>query len=91
MNASMYQKTSNWFFSGNCAAKQGGGWWYYDCRRFNPTSTYNSSSINMLCYSTSYTQKVTNIELKLRPAICDSTIKTIHLKDNSCGCLEDTP
>ncbi|XP_050687496.1 microfibril-associated glycoprotein 4-like [Eriocheir sinensis] len=73
-------------YSGNCAAKQGGGWWYYDCRKFNPTSIYNSSSIDMLCYTSSYTQKVTNIELKLRPAICDSSIKTIHLQDISCGC-----
>ncbi|XP_050687491.1 techylectin-5A-like isoform X2 [Eriocheir sinensis] len=77
-------------YSGNCAAIKGGGWWYNNCRDFNPTSTYNSS-LTLSCYYSYYNKyqnNLRNLQLKIRPAICDSSIKTIHLKDNSCDCQE---
>ncbi|XP_063862154.1 tenascin-R-like [Scylla paramamosain] len=70
-------------YGGNCASVRGGAWWYYNCRYFNPTSTFNTS-LQLTCYGAS--RPVTQLQLKLRPAICDSSFKTIHLMDMGCGC-----
>lgn len=70
--------------TGNCAAKQGGGWWFYNCRYFNPTSTYDSF-IALNCNGANE-RNVTSLQVKIRPAICDSSLKTIHAREMSCGC-----
>ncbi|KAG0725604.1 Ryncolin-2 [Chionoecetes opilio] len=70
-------------YGSNCAATQGGAWWYYNCRYFNPTSTYNNT-LDITCYGT--TRSVTQLQIKLRPSICDASFKTIHLNDKNCGC-----
>ncbi|XP_063862152.1 ficolin-2-like [Scylla paramamosain] len=70
-------------YEGNCASVRGGGWWYYNCRYFNPTSTFNTS-LQLTCYGAS--RPVTQLQLKLRPAICDYSFKTIDLMDTGCGC-----
>ncbi|KAG0725606.1 Ficolin-1 [Chionoecetes opilio] len=70
-------------YSSNCAATQGGAWWYYNCRYFNPTSTYNNT-LDITCYA-SAKRSVTQLQIKLRPSICDSSFKTIHLNDKNCG------
>lgn len=69
---------------GNCAEVKGGAWWYYNCRCFNPTSTY-TSAINLTCYGSSQIN-VTRLQLKIRPALCDAPLKTIHLREMNCGC-----
>ncbi|KAG0725605.1 Ficolin-3 [Chionoecetes opilio] len=73
-------------YGSNCAATQGGAWWYYNCRYFNPTSTYNNT-LDITCYGTAR-RSVTQLQIKLRPSICDSSFKTIHLNDKNCarGC-----
>ncbi|KAG0720133.1 Ryncolin-2 [Chionoecetes opilio] len=71
-------------YSNNCAATQGGAWWYYNCRYFNPTSTYNNT-LDITCYAAGR-RSVKQLQMKLRPSICDSSFKTIHLNDKNCGC-----
>lgn len=71
-------------YNGNCAAVQGGGWWYYNCNYFNPTSPYNTT-ISLQCSGGS-DLSVTQLQLKLRPSICEKTFKTIHLNTMSCNC-----
>ncbi|XP_063863269.1 microfibril-associated glycoprotein 4-like isoform X2 [Scylla paramamosain] len=72
------------YHQGNCANMLGGGWWYYNCKYFNPTSTYKEH-IELTCpYSVQL--NVTRLQLKIRPALCDAPFKAIHLRDMSCGC-----
>ncbi|XP_050707176.1 microfibril-associated glycoprotein 4-like isoform X2 [Eriocheir sinensis] len=74
----------DYLYNDNCAAAQGGAWWYYNCKYFNPTSTYDSF-IALNCYGTSE-RNVTSLQVKIRPAICDTSLKTIHAREMSCGC-----
>ncbi|XP_045137528.1 ryncolin-2-like [Portunus trituberculatus] len=69
-------------YTGNCASVKGGAWWYYNCRTFNPTSVYNTI-LNVTCYGS--TRAVTQLQLKIRPSICDSSVKTIHATEMGCG------
>ncbi|XP_042217870.1 techylectin-5A-like [Homarus americanus] len=73
-------------YSGNCASVKGGGWWYYNCRYNNPTSPYNQG-LNYTCYYNSVV-RVSKLQLKIRPAICDSPIKTINANSYNCGGCE---
>ncbi|MPC65837.1 Ficolin-3 [Portunus trituberculatus] len=71
--------------SSNCAAVRGGAWWSYNCQYLNPTAPFNTT-LMMTCSGPK--RAVTQLQLKLRPASCDTSFKAIHLKDRNCGCVD---
>nr|XP_045595632.1 angiopoietin-4-like [Procambarus clarkii] len=72
---------------GNCANTKGGGWWYYNCLFNNPTTPYKEGSLHYTCYPNSVV-KVTKLQMKIRPVICDSATKTVFLNSGHCNACQ---
>ncbi|XP_045137533.1 ryncolin-4-like [Portunus trituberculatus] len=66
----------------NCAVRHGGGWWYrWSCVQFNPTATFVNGSLHLNCQY--HLANVTRMQMKVRPVICDTSLKTNRLWENS--------
>ncbi|MPC44191.1 Angiopoietin-4 [Portunus trituberculatus] len=59
---------------------------YYGCQYFVPTARFNGGIL--LSCTDVHNIEVTQVQLKLQPAICDTSFKTINLKDRNCGCAD---
>ncbi|XP_064115263.1 techylectin-5A-like [Macrobrachium nipponense] len=68
----------------NCASERGGGYWYHDCRlNYPPTGPYEEH-MNNTCYYTTESYRLSNLQIKIRPSLCDTTYKKIIVA-NSCA------
>lgn len=67
---------------GNAAAMHGGGWWYVNGRYFHPTQNNFTTSVEVNSYY--YRMRATHFKLMIRPQLCDSPVKTIHLREKLC-------
>ncbi|XP_042867273.1 ficolin-1-like [Penaeus japonicus] len=68
-------------YTGNCAAKIGGGWWTYHCRFMQLTGVYNQG-LNTTCSSLQV--QVARAQMKVRPTICNESLKRISLNSYQC-------
>ncbi|XP_045597186.1 fibrinogen C domain-containing protein 1 isoform X2 [Procambarus clarkii] len=73
----------------NCAEESKGGWWYYNCGTLDPTIAFTApGQLNTTCTYKMNNKKVPlhgpSLQMKLRPAACDKTVKAVHLNGYSC-------
>ncbi|XP_066968795.1 angiopoietin-4-like isoform X2 [Macrobrachium rosenbergii] len=70
--------------TGNCAVTQGGGFWHYLCSNpVHPTAS-RSEGLTSACFSNQQDAAVF-LQLKIRPVICGTSVKTIFLNANDCN------
>ncbi|XP_068244000.1 techylectin-5A-like [Palaemon carinicauda] len=69
--------------SGNCAITQGGGFWHYRCSNpIHPTATKDEGIVSN-CFNNQQ-DSVAFLQLKIRPVICGSSVKTVFLNNKKC-------
>ncbi|XP_068244003.1 ficolin-2-like isoform X2 [Palaemon carinicauda] len=70
-------------YSGNCAITHG-GFWHYQCSNpFHPTSSLDTG-LNSNCFN-QQRQGASFVQMKFRPVVCGSTLKTIYLNSYECA------
>ncbi|XP_066946806.1 techylectin-5A-like isoform X2 [Macrobrachium rosenbergii] len=80
----------------NCASERGGGYWYHDCRLYYPPTGPYEGHMNNTCYYTTESYRLSNLQIKIRPSLCDTTYKKIVVANNcargsgsACGSSSD--
>ncbi|KAK3882239.1 hypothetical protein Pcinc_013379 [Petrolisthes cinctipes] len=69
--------------STNNAVKFGGGWWYRHICLYPTANNFTGPSLKISSYSN--LPPVSGVRFMLRPKICDSSSKTIHLREKLCS------
>ncbi|XP_064116151.1 ficolin-3-like isoform X2 [Macrobrachium nipponense] len=69
--------------TGNCAVTEGGGFWHYRCNNLIHPTASRSEGLTSSCFNNQQDTAVF-LQLKIRPVICESFVKTIFLNANKC-------